>query len=389
MITLAALNVLHFWIVFVATGVLLAVLAWAGGRRRKLSPKQLAAGGIPAACGSCGYDLTGLPGHICPECGSDLDLVGRLSPRFRLWSNAPVTARVIIWTVAIAGFGAGFMHGALEGALPRQQQLVVHGNWTLEVPVPGEQLPDRPNTYSAIRVRLVGHFTRRAWPTDPSYVAHAAVIPDRSCRFAAARLELDFYEPPEIAEWQNERHYTHRKIPGQGVVYLSRNDQSEPEVSKGSREALSPALRAKFPANMGTAEALLLTLDQAGYDNRHRPADELAADLAQQMDNFLRYGGASPPQTGSVWMSRDITRSTSPWRLGTVMNAGNMTRLEQVPTLMAGSFWLAIWLTGLPFILRKRPLSIRRPEAGPANAGEKGLMPSETEARRGEVSVSI
>src|SRR5688572_22334303 len=109
----------HFWLGFIGTGVLLVVLAWAGGRRRRLSSKQVATGGIAAACGSCGYDLTGLPWTTCPECGSDLELVGRLAPQFHRWTSIPVTARVIIWTVASAAFAGGFIYAAIEYALPR------------------------------------------------------------------------------------------------------------------------------------------------------------------------------------------------------------------------------------------------------------------------------
>jgi hypothetical protein len=28
------------------------------------------------SCGRCGYIVTGLPSHVCPECGSDLRTVG-------------------------------------------------------------------------------------------------------------------------------------------------------------------------------------------------------------------------------------------------------------------------------------------------------------------------
>jgi hypothetical protein len=32
-------------------------------------------------CGKCGYDVRGLPSDICPECGSNLDVVGRVQHR--------------------------------------------------------------------------------------------------------------------------------------------------------------------------------------------------------------------------------------------------------------------------------------------------------------------
>ena len=38
-------------------------------------------------------------------------------------------------------------------------------------------------------------------------------------------------------------------------------------------------------------------------------------------------------------------------------------RLDLTGILAVIAFWSAVWLLGLPFILRKRPLSIRREEA--------------------------
>lgn len=36
------------------------------------------------SCGNCGYNVIGLPGHICPECGSDLRQVGVLSGNYSI-----------------------------------------------------------------------------------------------------------------------------------------------------------------------------------------------------------------------------------------------------------------------------------------------------------------
>src|SRR5688572_10445859 len=111
-----------FWSAYIATGALLVLLAWLGSRRRKLNPRRFADGGVPAACGSCGYDLTGLPGTTCPECGSDLELVGRISPQFRRWAAVPVTARLIVWTIMLAVLGGTWSYVAVyKSLLPRQQ----------------------------------------------------------------------------------------------------------------------------------------------------------------------------------------------------------------------------------------------------------------------------
>ena len=58
----------------------------------------------------------------CPECGSDLALVGRISPQFHRWAAVPVTARLIVWTVAVAALGGAFFYVAHESSLLRIQR---------------------------------------------------------------------------------------------------------------------------------------------------------------------------------------------------------------------------------------------------------------------------
>jgi hypothetical protein len=364
----------HFWLVFIGTGVLLVVLAWAGSRRRRLSPKQVEAGGYPAACGRCGYDLTGLPGRICPECGSDLELVGRLSPRFHLWAAVPVTARTIVWTVAIAAFSGAFVYTAIEYALPRRQVFRVVADWSLRAPVPEEiLLTDRSDSYSAITVRMDASFARRLWPWDSPYGARYRVQPDRKSRWMAATMELRFYGPPEIADRRGQKYYTHRKAPGEGFVYLDPDESGSARVSEVTEAALEPTFRARLPNELDSTTAIVLALDQAAYSHEHGKADELASDLADQVDGFLSYGGTFPPQTGSVWQSDNATLSSSRWRGGTMMG-GDTIRLEPMPVLLASGFWFAVWVAGLPFILRKRPLSIRREETEAEPVGESAAL---------------
>ena len=106
-----------FWIMCGGVGVLLVFLAWYGGRRRRLRPVEVDTA-TEAVCANCGYDVRGLPGHTCPECGSDLNEVGRLTPRFRKWQKAPPIARALIWTVAVLVIGAILAITALSSHLP-------------------------------------------------------------------------------------------------------------------------------------------------------------------------------------------------------------------------------------------------------------------------------
>jgi hypothetical protein len=72
-----------------ATGTLALVVL--RGRRR---PDTAA-----PVCGKCGYDVRGLPGNVCPECGSDLNVVGIRRPGDR----EPLAAgwRLAAWTVFV------------------------------------------------------------------------------------------------------------------------------------------------------------------------------------------------------------------------------------------------------------------------------------------------
>src|SRR5262249_12166035 len=59
-------------------------------------------------CGKCGYCVIGLTTMTCPECGSDLRMVGIITPgQTRPWS---LKMRVAMWTliVPLPAYGLGF-----------------------------------------------------------------------------------------------------------------------------------------------------------------------------------------------------------------------------------------------------------------------------------------
>ena len=109
-----------FWTVYVLVGVGLIFLAWYGGRRRRLTPREIesAKAGDVIVCARCGYDVRGLPGAICPECGSDLDEVGRSTPTALRWQRLPAVARVIGWTMAVVAAAALPTGMAFESYIP-------------------------------------------------------------------------------------------------------------------------------------------------------------------------------------------------------------------------------------------------------------------------------
>ena len=124
------ISVVEFWLACAGIAGLLVVLAWAGSRRRRVRVKELTAGeSLVNHCGNCGYDLTGLAGDVCPECGSDLTLVGRVAPSFRRWQAVPVTARTVIWTVAVTAMAFALAMLGKDFAVPRVQALSVECHW--------------------------------------------------------------------------------------------------------------------------------------------------------------------------------------------------------------------------------------------------------------------
>ena len=79
-------------LIFCGITLALAAIAFLQTRRRE---------GSGACCGYCGYDTTGLPSSVCPECGRDLELVGTRRPTrwYRLLPSTR-TAIVLHWLLA-------------------------------------------------------------------------------------------------------------------------------------------------------------------------------------------------------------------------------------------------------------------------------------------------
>ena len=337
-------SAVHFWIAFFGTGLLLVVLAWAGSRRRKLGPKQLAGGNYPAACGSCGYDLTGLPGTTCPECGSDLELVGRLSPQFHRWAAVPVTARLIVWTVAVGAMGAGLVFIAMQSLLPQRVHFEVTGTWAIIQPKP--QLPGENSLWTPVLVSVNGSFTRFMGANDA--LTTFTPSPSASTRWTAASLDLTTTSPPAVVELADGRRASVQERYGKALAHLEPDLSSNARLAALTRAGLAGAPASALSDGDDLKAALLYALNQAGYDGSQGSIDELVGALAPDIDAFLRYGAVVSQPGAGPWtpthsQARTTHRSYEPFQLVGV-----------------SGFWLLVWALGLPFILRKRPISIRR-----------------------------
>lgn len=90
---------IYVWVVVFAVAGLLVFLARLGNARRRVNPIELPSHEGNLFCGNCRYDVRNLPTPICPECGSDLLVVGYYTPRYNRWQAVPRLGRGIIFTV--------------------------------------------------------------------------------------------------------------------------------------------------------------------------------------------------------------------------------------------------------------------------------------------------
>lgn len=349
----------HFWTAFFGTGALLVLLAWLGSRRRKLSPRQIAAGGYPAACGSCGYDLTGLPGHICPECGSDLDLVGRLSPRFHRWQSVPVTARLIVWTIVVGAIGAGQAIIAMNHGIGQRQRFIGMIQWSLRAPLTDSRGRERPMDYTVIVLALEARFERAVKP-DAWLAVTGEIRPVEGTQWSSATIRVDRFTQPTITE-DGEAYFWPGAAGGAGgssVIYLEPDAGGKPRVSDVNDKLTN--------TDSTLQELLALAIEHSGYGGKFASPAELAAPIAPSAASFLQYGAPTQGEAASDWFGNyhGVRKAF----------ATTIQPPEVASTFLAavGGIWFLIWICGLPFILRKRPMSIRR-EA--AEGGGEGATP--------------
>jgi hypothetical protein len=62
-------------------------------------PRRRSRRTVEEACPNCGYSLNGLPGPVCPECGSDTRVERRARPVVGHWAGA--FAACVVWVAAV------------------------------------------------------------------------------------------------------------------------------------------------------------------------------------------------------------------------------------------------------------------------------------------------
>ena len=343
-----------FWVAYGGCAALLVLGAYWGGRRRRLRPREVVLG-AEVLCGRCGYDVRGLPGTICPECGGDLAEVGRTTPRFRRWAKVPPVLRLVAWTLAVAAVGLLAWGVVWADFLPRREASVIWAEY------PGVRITER----------IVHEGGPGAFRGDvpPRWAADQAesheVSAERTTRGTpAARLAWDV----RADRWRLTVDGA-RRLRGAGRPTPEAIDAfiglatgapatrpATPRLVDAAGKTPPEALRlllvldfeSQYPQLGAEAQAAMAASSQAAMDAREAgvPFEEL---------EFYRGALARLP---AGWFAGDAAdghavfaaRNDVPTRYG----GGRHRTVLAAPAALAAAPWPLAWLAGLPFVLRRR-----------------------------------
>ena len=373
-------DAVSFWTAYIGCGLLCVLLAYLGGRRRRLRPVDLTQNAAAVECATCGYDVRGLPGHICPECGSDLNEIGRVTPQFRRWQKVPPLLRAIVWTTGVAAVAAFCVEFA---------------RWDGRLPVRVER-------------SLVNHYTAASADYEVEERHEATLVPQGVGRVERGTAWLDTYPSDAEIGAATDHTLTVRGYPGVtrnrpptavlrwnlrsnrwtlsvgGAVVDRGSGMPGPDavlaLTHATQTASSPApttTAASGPTVALSGNELLRTFAAQAS------AEVEAALLARSLIGPLTFvadktdGEAAiepyrrfPERLGPTWrdaLPEDLFFTTSSpqaaaffyggppvlvqgWKSG---SGGVRVFPSSTWLVLAAGFWLLVWLAGLPFVLRR------------------------------------
>ncbi len=181
--------------------LLLAILAGAALGTILMRHRQRLEGPV---CGRCGYRVTGLPGWICPECGSDFREVGIRAPG--MYGPMPLLWKGIGWTLIIVLVAVSTLTIA-----PRQMPQVYTETRSTNLPKPsskaykgvdvetfgcGYRQPTAPEKLS-FRLNTLGSASQPA-----NSIAMQISLPDFTCKHEGRNeATLGELTPQRILDW--------------------------------------------------------------------------------------------------------------------------------------------------------------------------------------------
>ena len=96
------------------------------------------------SCGKCGYAVTGLETMVCPECGSDLRVVGIVTPAMQFKQRSSIIVPILTWAFLVLIVG-----GNVSEIVASSVAMVLHTNST-------KTYTSRSSAYDAVDLVLDG-----------------------------------------------------------------------------------------------------------------------------------------------------------------------------------------------------------------------------------------
>lgn len=273
-------------------------------------------------CGKCGYNVRGLPSSTCPECGSDLEVVGRVPVNRQRGKTIP---RAILFAVVLAIATGGLLFLVHYTLVPLQ----VDRSATVWL------FGSRSGAFVDIRM----DFHSIAWRLPWWPVADA---PWQTCRIKLQRLDGS---SETIVADLGDRSFRAPRSDGRAA---GPKHSTTPETLSGwlSRNNLGATTDADAIGAEGQTVADVL-------------ADATACGPLFQWSRVTRAASAGTSFSWSKWASGPTILKRIPgssflsasfWRRGSVRWPGASEEL------LVG-LWAAIWIGGLWYYLRRKRLA--------------------------------
>lgn len=301
---------------WIALGLLVAVAAAVMIRRRFYPPIQ------SPSCGRCGYNVTGLAGERCPECGANLTEVG-----VRMPGDQRPTGRVmraVLWTMLV---GAVTMLAAprISKMLPYPRMLTV------------SEMLGLPRSRAYESVAINGHAISR----------DASVLAVRSVTLTLTKLggEKNLMTVDLVSrrgsyvDAQGNRHDCDMSIKGGADVKSLRSWFRASGVDTSARRS-----------HEELAELALALQDSSKFENRQAQGIVRWTTMNKTAIGLL-------DAFGNRRTANAISRAPDPWRWPIVIGP-----------------WVGVWLMGLLVIALRRPGRPETRRVEPSMLGDVNSM---------------
>lgn len=350
-------DVWWFWILYVATGLVMIGLAWRRARyRRTHSVEAVPVNDI--ICGRCGYSLRGGVGDVCPECGQDVRDDGRSTRTMRKRQRVWTVGRLVGWTARVALVAGLSLYLAWQSFLPIRIVSRTHQQFGV---------PEAMRIEERAEWRVFGVRGSRAFSaSDPPLPGWHTLTARPGGREAPSlpRLTQDVAAQAWTLETASGQSMSGEQLPSLEAMQAFAEGVTGAPATRPATMALGLEETIVFERQadelMVTPERLRLAVWKKFHDD----------GPLLYLPKVLRESRHAPFRRGWIALQQHFAataeRAPAGWFEGTTdefmtlaghrrfrgHNPTTFEYLEPFPAIAAGGYWLLIWAAGLPFALR-------------------------------------